>query len=319
MKSSFVAKAAALALMLPALIALPGCGQHAAAPLGSPSNPITMALVPSLETGQITVSADALAKALEQKTGYTIDVKVPVSYAAVIEAMGAGRVDIGWYGPLSYVLAHKTAGAQALLITVREGQTHYYGEILVRKNSPIRRIEDLKGKKFAFVDPLSTSGTLYPQALLRQHGIDPQKDLQAIYAGGHDKAIIALANKQVDACSCYAGTDSDARDRVKSVIPNIKDITRVIARTAPIPNDNVSVRKDLPPQVREKIRTALLEIAHSPDGQKMLRDVGDIDSLEPVKDSTYDTVRTMAKGLGLNLEEAVKKEGPVKKPQPKKP
>lgn len=301
------------ALLLAAATAalLSGCsGSKESGPLGSPDNPIQMAFVPSLETGQITVSANALAEDLEEKTGYTINVTVPVSYAAVIEAMKAGRAHVAWYAPLSYVLAHSEANAEVLLISERDGEIDYFGAIVVRKDSGITAIDQLKGKKFAFVDPMSTSGTLYPQDLLIRSGINPETDLQSIYAGGHDKALIALYNKQVDAASCYAGHISDARDRVEATIPDIFEKTTVLAKTAPIPNDNVSVRSDLPEEVKQKLKEALLEISGSEEGKKMLMDVAQISGLRPVEDSVYDTVRDMARTLGLDIKETVQQDKP---------
>lgn len=301
------------ALLLAAATAalLSGCsGPKETGPLGSKENPIQMAFVPSLETGQITVSANALADALEESTGYTINVTVPVSYAAVIEAMKAGRAHVAWYAPLSYVLAHSEANAEVLLISERDGEIDYFGAIVVRKDSGITSLDQLKGKKFAFVDPMSTSGTLYPKDLLINNGINPETDLQSIYAGGHDKALIALYNRQVDGASCYAGHLSDARDRVEATIPDIFDKTTVLAKTAPIPNDNVSVRSDLPEDMKEKLKAALLEISGSEEGRQLLMDVAQISGLRPVEDSVYDTVRDMARTLGLNIKETVQQDKP---------
>ncbi len=277
-----------------------------------------MALVPSLETGSIISSADALAAAIKKQNGLVVKVSVPTSYVAVVEAMAAGRVDVGWFGPLAYVLAHQKAHAEALLITEREGHTDYMGVILARKGGPIHTLKDFKGRKFAFVDPLSTSGTLYPKALLKQNGIDPEKDLEPIYANGHDKAIIALVNKQVDGAACYGNYTQDARDRAEKSVPNVKQMTFVVARTAKIPNDNVAVSSQMPADVREKLKQALLAISSSPDGRKMLMDVADINSLKPTTDSDYDSVREMAKASGLDIEQAVKGDQP-KKPAPVKP
>lgn len=308
---------AALVLAVAMALGLCGCSSGPKSPLGSPDNPIKMAFVPSLETGQITTSAEKLAKAIQDKTGYSIKVDVPVSYAAVIEALGAGRVDVAWFNPLSYVLAHDKYGADVLLITERDGHTDYFGIILVRKDGGIKKLQQLKGKKFAFVDPLSTSGTLYPKQLLMENGVNPDKDLKSLFAGGHDKAIIALYNKQVDGCSCYGGYNSDARDRVVKTVPDIKKETTIIARTASIPNDNVSVSKNLPPAMREKLRNALLQIAHSPGGSQMLLDVADISGLQPAKDSDYASLRKMIKTVGLDVEQSVRSDVP-KQPAPKK-
>lgn len=309
-----------LAIILAALvIAAAGCSAPQKGPLGSESNPLRMALVPSLETGHITASADTMTRELEKRTGLKIKVSVPTSYAAVIEAMGGGRVDVAWFGPLSYVLAHDKVGAEPLLIAERDKQINYFGIVLVRKDSGIKRLEELKGKRFAFVDPLSTSGTLYPKSLLKNHGIDPDKDLQSLYSGGHDKAIIALYNKQVDACSCYGGYFQDARDRVKGTISDVKDKTVILAKTDKIPNDNVSVRKDLPADIREKLKRGLMEISASPEGKKMLLDVADIYGLQPTTDAEYDSVRKALQGSGIELDKAVGSEDPKPKAPAKKP
>lgn len=277
-----------------------------------------MAVVPSLETGSITTSADTLGDAITERSGLHVKVSVPNSYIAVVEAMAAGRVDVAWFGPLAYVLAHQKAHADALLIAERDGYTNYFGVILARKDGPVHTLKDLKGRKFAFVDPLSTSGTLYPKALLAQNGINPEKDLEPIYAGGHDKAVIALVNRQVDGCACYGGYNSDARDRAEKSVPNVMKQTFIVARTAKIPNDNVAVSEKLPSDVREKLKKALLDIANSADGKKMLMDVADISSLKPTSDAEYDSVREMAKLAGLDIEATVRKDQP-KKPAPKKP
>src|SRR5205823_509065 len=138
--------------------------------------------------------------------------------------------------------AHSRGGANVILITKRKGQTKYFGIIIVPSDSPAKKVADLKGKRFAFVDPLSTSGSLYAKMLLAESGLDPEKDLQGIYAGGHDKVAIAVYRGQVDAGAIYADQVSDARDRLTELYPDIKKKTRVLARTATIPNDTVSVR-----------------------------------------------------------------------------
>ncbi len=303
-------KSIALICLAAAAAVAGGCGQQSGekAPIGSPSNPIKMAFVPSLDTGKITLSAEKLAAELEKRTGYSIDVTVPVSYAAVIEAMGAGRVDVAWFAPLSYVLASSKYGAKVLLITERDGHTDYTGIILARKDGPVKRIEDLKGRRFAFGDPLSTSGTLYPKQLLKAHGVDPDTDIIPVFAGGHDKAIIALYNGQVDGCSCYSGYGSDARDRVRSTIPDIMEKTVIIGRTEKIPNDNVAVSGDLPAEVAEKLKQALLDISASEEGRRMLMEVAEIDGLREVDDAVYDSVRRMVADVGLDLQEYLRKD-----------
>lgn len=277
----------------------------AGAAIGSAARPISMVFVPAVNAEQLAVSADQLASLLEKETGYKVKGSVGTSYAAVVEAMGAGHVDVGWLNPFSYVLAHDKYGVEPLLITTRRGMRSYDGVIITRTDSGINSLKDLKGKTFAYVDPLSTSGAIYPQLAMMAAGIDPKKDLgQTIFAGGHDKVVIAVYQKQADAGAIYGGGGSDARARVEGTIPDVMQKTKVIGHTDPIPNDNVSVRKDLPADVKEKLKAALLKISKTDQGRRLLENY-DIDGLEPVTDSDYNSIRKAAQALNINLEQAI--------------
>jgi phosphonate transport system substrate-binding protein len=272
--------------------------------VGTADRPLSMVFVPAVNSSQLATSADELAALIEKETGLKVKGSVGTSYSAVVEAMGAGHVDIGWLNPFSYVLAHNKYGVEPLLITTRHGSRSYTGEIITRTDSGINSLKDLKGKKFAFVDPLSTSGTIYPQLTMMAAGIDPKKDLgQTIFAGGHDKVVLAVYQKQVDAGAIYGGV-SDARARVESTVPDIMAKTKVIAHTDEIPSDNVSVRHELPAEVKAKLKAALLKIAASDDGKRILENY-DIDGLQSVKDADYDTIRKATEALDINLEQAV--------------
>ncbi|MDH7602301.1 MAG: PhnD/SsuA/transferrin family substrate-binding protein, partial [Armatimonadota bacterium] len=108
-----------------------GCSKQGAkharqAPLGSPENPIKMALVPSLDTRKLIASGEKLAELLKKYTGLTFEVTVPTSYAAVVSAMGAGKVDVGWLSPLPYVIAHDQYGVRVVLRTIRDNSDRYW-------------------------------------------------------------------------------------------------------------------------------------------------------------------------------------------------
>jgi len=224
--------------------------------------------------------------------------------------MGAEKVDIGWLSPFSYLMAHSRYGVQVILITSENGSTTYRGAILTRAGSPIRRVEDLKGKRFAFVDSLSTSGTIYPKLLMLAHGVDPEKDLaKAYFAGGHDKVVLDVANGRADAGAIYAGvtaTAPDARDKLLETIPDVKRKTRIVAYNEPIPRDNVCVRAGLPPTIRDRLKQALIDLTRTPDGQRALSDFAGLDALLPASDQTYAGVRHAVESLNIPLEEAVK-------------
>src|SRR3712207_524689 len=245
---------------------------------------------------------------LQEVTGLQFTVSVPTSYAAVIEAMGSERVDVGWLAPFAYILARDKFQAEVILASVRGGSKTYTGQIIAHVDSGITSVEQLQGKKFAFVDPSSASGFLYPNALLASRGVDYKTAFsETIFAGGHDKVVIAVYNKQVDAGATFGdsvpGVMTDARTTVQSTIPDVLEKVKPIASTEPIPNDTVSVRRGLRPDIVTVIRDGLLAVAQTPDGQRTLRDLYRIDGLAPSADSDYESVRRAAQVLGLNLEQ----------------
>ncbi|MFQ6014512.1 MAG: phosphate/phosphite/phosphonate ABC transporter substrate-binding protein [Anaerolineae bacterium] len=295
-------KGLGLVLMLVALLSIAArCGE---APLGSADNPIVMAFVPSVETQQLLETVTPLVAMMEEETGYHIEAMIPTDYATVIEGMGTGKVDVAQLSPLAYVLANQKYGAQTILTYVRYGRPFYKGQIVVRADSGIESLKDLQGKKFAFVDPASTSGHLYPKALMIREGYDPERFFdEAFFAGGHDKALIALVDGQVDGAAVYDG----ARDLMTEIIPDIMEVTKVIAETESIPNDTIVVRQDLPSEMVEKLRDALLTIANTEEGKELLKNPYKIDGFVPSQDSDYDPVRLAAEALNIDLEEEVKK------------
>ena len=273
---------------------------------------VRMAFVPSSDSGKVLASGKPIGDLLAKEIGIPVEVSVPTSYAAVIEAMGAGQIDVAWLAPFAYVLARQSHGAEVILSSVRQGSKTYRSQLIVPADSPLSNVADLRGKKFAFVDAASASGYLYPSALLKQAGIDPKKDLgETVLAGGHDKVVIAVYNKQVDAGATFGdsvegGQPTDARTLVVSTLPDVMSKVKVIAKTDPIPNDTVSVRRGLSPDFVTKTRAALLKIAGTEEGKQVLRDLYRIDGLAEAGDGDYDTVRRAAQILDLNLEEELK-------------
>ena len=264
---------------------------------------LVMSFVPSGDTQQIITGGQAIERLLEEKTGYEIDTNVATSYAAVVEAMGAGNADIGWLNTFGYILAHEKYGVEVILATVRFGRPYYTGQIIVRADSGIETLKDLKGKVMCWVDPLSTSGYIIPRIMLQAEGIDPDNDFaKTVEAGSHNNVVIAVYNGDCDAGATYV----DARRTVEKDFPDVMEKVKVIAESPQIPNDTVSVRKDLPPEVVQTIKNALLEIAKSEEGKQALKEVYEIEDLVEVDDSFYDGFRATLDAAGINIEELAK-------------
>jgi len=277
---------------------------------------LVMAFVPSGEARTILESGTQLAHLLEVATGYHFESFVATSYAGVIEAMGAKRADIGWLNTFSYVIAHQRYGVEVRLVTVRFGLPYYRAEIIAPSSGGINTLADLKGKRFAFVDPASTSGYLFPLAGLKKAGYDPQKFFgQTIFAGSHNNVVLAVYQGRVDAGAVF----EDARGSVQKTLPDVMQKVKVVWKSDPIPNDTVSVRGDLPGDVKERVTRALLRFSQEPAGLDALKSLYEIEALAdypllvskykinvPSLDAFYDPVRDVARYAGINLEDLIK-------------
>ncbi len=251
--------------------------------LGTAKKPIKMYFVPSMEAGKVVQSGEAISKALNELTGLHFKVAVPTSYAAVVEALGSNQADIAWLSTYAYILAHQKFGAEVKFMTVRNGLKNYRGQFIARADSGIESIEDLQGKVIAYTDAASTSGYVYPSAILKQKNIVPKSHT---FVGSHPSAVISVYNKNSDAGCTYwsppdqKGVPMDAREKLLDTYPDVLEQVKIIGFTEWIPNDTVTFRKSMPPEILAKITNALQKFSTSSEGQKVLKDLYDIDGLE---------------------------------------
>jgi len=271
---------------------LAGCG-------GGPKE-LTLGFVPSKDAAKLAESAAPLANLLSKEIGIPVKSFVSTNYVALVEAMGTKNnpVDIGFLPTFGYVLANQENGARVILKTERNGQTSYKAQFIVRAGSGISKVEDLKGKKFAFVDPASASGYLFPGAFLKSKGIDIQKDFsQTVFLGAHDAVVRAVYNGDVAA----GVTFDDARTTLQKEFPDVMQKISILTYTDPIPNDTVSVRKDLDPKLAEKIQESLIKIANTKEGHDLLFKIYEIDGFQKGSDADYEVVRRTAKLMNIDL------------------
>ncbi len=284
---------------------------------------LVLAFVPSQDTQRVLETGSILGRMIEVATGYRVRTEVPISYVATIEAMCAGRVDIAFLAPFAYVLAHQKCGADVRLVSVRAQLPFYKSQIMYRADLNVKDLNDLRGKKFAFVTPASASGYLFPAALLKKSGIDPDRFFsQVLFAGGHDRVVLAIYTGSVDAGAGFGDeVFSDARTTVERQYPDVRSKVKVLMYTDPIPNDTVSFRKDLSDEVKDKTTKALFRIAETAPGKETLdrlyqiqgfADFGALTTTyKQAKLKTFDEyfqpIRDAAKLLGLNLDEMLRR------------
>jgi phosphonate transport system substrate-binding protein len=245
---------------------------------------------------------EKVGKLIGDRLGCPVQVFVATSYNAEIEAMRSGKLEIGEFGPLGYVLAHQVAKAEAVAaFGADDGKPNsYWASIVTYSDSGIKTVAEIKGRSFAFSDPASTSGHLFPAYGLRKAGLDPDKDIRAVYAGSHTASFEALYNHKVDAGELNSEQLESATQR-----GHYKDGDLVFLwKSDPIPTDPFSVRGDLPDAFKQRLVAVLQNLDLSsldPADRKIMVGTG-ITRLVPQTDHAYDGIRDLVKTLNIDLE-----------------
>jgi phosphonate transport system substrate-binding protein len=260
--------------------------------------------VPSQAAETLEAKAKPLEKLLGDKLGIPVKISVSTNYNTIIEAMSSKQVDVGFLPPTAYILAKDRGAASVILQSQRFGVKedgsntdqfvdNYKSMIVVKKDSTINTLADLKGKKIAWQDVTSTAGYIYPAAEMKKAGIDPEKDIQGVTVKGHDKGVLAVLNGDVDAAAVF----EDARNNVKKDFPNVFTDTKVIYRTQGIPNDTISVRADMDQAWKDKIAEAFIAIGKDPEGLKIIKDIYTHVGYIKSEDKNFETVRKYQKDV----------------------
>lgn len=256
---------------------------------------LTIGLIPSEDSQAMIESSKQVLDDLQAKIGMPVVPFVATDYNGIIEALRSGKLDVAYLGPFSYVLATSVADVEAfsVAVTKKTGQSAYKSVILARKDSGIHSLADLKGHTFAFVDPSSASGHLFPKAGLEQAGFAPDSLFKrVIFSGSHDASILAVENKKVDAAAVADRIFASAV--AKGVVK--QDDFEIVWSSKPIPESPMVWRKALDPELKKKVADALASIKDVPWG-----DQGVLNGFQPTTDASYDVVRDTAKVLDLDL------------------
>ena len=216
---------------------------------------------------------DAMSKA----TGIKINGFYASDYAGVIEAMRFNKVHLAWYGNKSGMEASNRSNAEVFAQVVsRDGNTGYYSHIIVHKDSPYTRLEDIlkcdKTIDFGIGDPNSTSGFLVPTSyIFAAKNIDPKTCFKTVRNASHQANAMAVAHKQVAA----ATNNSEDLQRVATTAPDARKEIRIIWTSPIIPLDPIMWRKDLDPAVKTKVYTFLMSYGRvgTPEEIKAAREI----------------------------------------------
>ncbi len=238
---------------------------------GSKDRPLRVLMIPAdTGTNDITKDYKPVFDGITKNYGIHFDIKAGSSYAAVVEGMCNNQADIAWFGASTYGEANKKCGVDLLAVDVLKGESSYYSGIFVRKDSGIKSLKDLKGKRMAFGSTSSTSSFNFPVAMLIAGGVDPVKDLnKVIIAGSHSASLAALAEGKVDAAA--ASYNSFGKAVKKGAIDPSK--FEPLSKSQPIPNPPLAMNKGLSKKLKLDLRKAF-NVIHTKVDPSQIRGYG---------------------------------------------
>ncbi|MGM0598486.1 MAG: phosphate/phosphite/phosphonate ABC transporter substrate-binding protein [Candidatus Rifleibacteriota bacterium] len=214
-------------------------------------------------------------------------------YNSVLEMLIKGKIDIAWLASNISIEARNSPEVELLVKPIRFGSDSYRGIIITRQDSGIRRLNDLKGKKFAWVEKESASGYIFPKALLLEAGINPGKDFaEASFLGKHDAVVLNVLLGKYDAGACYDDARNTLRDKEKM------DELTILATTPDISNEPIVCRKNLPQDLIEKIKKAFLDLNEkTPENREVLENLTDVEGFVPAEYEDYNYIEKVQKLL----------------------
>ena len=302
-----------IAVMTTLLLSLTACNSKSGAPAASgPDNSarqgwpqvLHYSVVPGESQEAIAKTFKPLVDDLSQALGMPVEFYIPTDYTALIEAMRTKKVDVAEFGPFSYIIANERSGAEAFAVGAKSpAEAFYQSLIIVPDESSAQTLDDLRGKKFLFVDPASTSGNLFPHVMLAKHfGLASAQEVDKIFSnvsfsGGHDASALAIAKGDADGA---AVSSSNLKRYVDKGMLKESDY-KVIAESDPIPIDPTTYRQDLPEDLKQKIKEFFLSYKNP----TLFAEWG-INGFFPIADSDYDMVRETARILNMSPEELLK-------------
>lgn len=263
--------------------------------LAAGKNPgkLRVALLPDENASTIIQNAQPLKKYLEAALKKDIELVVTTDYSSMIEAMRFGRIEIAYFGPLSYVLAKsKAPKIEAFAVGVSKGSPTYKSVLVYNPAGGVKTFADLKGRTVGFGDQASTSSHLIPRALLARKGVEAGKDYKAVYLGAHDAVARAVESGKVQ----VGGLSQAIYARLVAGKKIDPAKVAVLAESDPIPNYPIVMQGDLDEALRQNIRKAFIEMK-----DKAILKSFRAEGFAATSDKAYDILRDTAKILNLDL------------------
>lgn len=263
------------------------------------------------ENAEVTeTKSKSFAEFYKKQTGMNVKTFIATDYTALIEALRSGRIDFAFLPPFSFVKAEEVADAKVLMKTVRKGKAVFYSGIIVRADRGINKLEDLKGKNIAWVDPASSSGFIIPKAaLMTKKKIDADKFFgKQVYAGSHDALVLAVLNGTVDAGATFVndtkGEDGAWHQFLKS--PEDRKKIKMVFVSDAIPGDTMATTNKFAKthkEIVDKTTKIMADMHKSDEGKQILKDLYRIDAMIPATAKEYQPLRDAAKLIDVSSQQ----------------
>jgi len=285
----------------PALLLL-GVALAHAAPVRAEPRPrraeMVIGLIPELNIFAQKARFRLLGDYLGRRIGVPVRFTILSRYGNILETFEAERLDGAFFGSFTGVLAIERLGVVPLARPVNlDGSSTYQGKVFVRKDSGLRSVADLRGKRMAFVDRATTAGYVFPLAWLREQGI-PGPDgffSEYYFTGSHDAAVLAVLERKAD----VGAAKHSVLDRLRREDPRVDRDLVTLASSPPVPSNGLCVRRDLEPDLVEALRRGLLDLERDPAGAAVLAQLGALRFVEAgVTD--YQAVLDLARKAGID-------------------
>lgn len=264
-----------------------------------PQKKILIGIMPEINVFKQKQRFKLLGDYLTNKTGVTVEFTILSKYGNIIERFTADKMDGAFLGSFTGALAIKKLKVDPLVrIANLDGTTSYHGYLFVRKDSEIKGVKEMKGKKMAYVDKATAAGYLFPITYLKENGVTDTDHFfsETTFTGSHDAAINAVLKQYAD----VGASKHSVYEHEKIKNPLIDNQLIVLARSADVPSSGLFVRKDLPQALKDKLKSVLLGLQADPDGKTILLK-HDASRFVESSETDYQPVFEMAKKSGLDI------------------
>jgi phosphonate transport system substrate-binding protein len=269
-------------------------------PRAAPDQELQIGLLPERNIFRQLERYEPLAAYLSARVGRGIHLEILPRYGNVVTNFESAGLDGAFFGSFTYVLAHRRLDVDAIARPVMQnGRSTYFGVVLVRRDSGIRDAAGLRGKRFAFVDQATTAGYLLPLEFLARHGVKDYRTFlgETYFAGTHEDVIRDVLDGRADA----GAAKSSVLERMAGEDPRVVSDLTFLARSPDVPENGLALRRGLPPELRARLREALLTMHEDPHGRRALESLGAVRFIE-TRDEDYEPVYRLAREIGLDLD-----------------